>query len=331
MASPATAAHAADPFGPILVCTRCAGFIATLLAALMTTSFGAAMGESLVGMIALGGLFGLASFIVGYGLVFARRFYYEGNRPFMGLSVAIFAVAVIVEFASHFGFVAAHRQATTDTASMQTVAYKDAHKAIDEARTNVDRIQEALKMRPARTEAAAQSEIDRSKAHRFWHLTGECKTTRGPETRAFCAGYFAAVADVGGHRERAKLEGELAAAESKLADARGKASGVKMSSAAATSQATVLASIGTLSTAPSADAQFWTNVALAGLAALFCVMIGCLNMLASAFDSNRLRAPGAPVFAAANDQPPRAMIGDTHALKTLAGLISAAPPARAAA
>jgi hypothetical protein len=67
-----------------------------------------------------------------------------------------------------------------------------------------------------RTPEAAQADINRMQAHRFWGVTENCTTTQGPQTRAFCAEYASYIAEKALAGEKLVLQSELAEAKASI-------------------------------------------------------------------------------------------------------------------
>lgn len=92
----------------------------------------------------------------------------------------------------------------------------DLDKAIHERQERIAQLDKQLQAGPARTADAAQADIDKAMAHKWWAATSQCTITKGPQTRDFCAAYQAAVADksnasagVQAKAERTNLANEL--------------------------------------------------------------------------------------------------------------------------
>jgi hypothetical protein len=106
---------------------------------------------------------------------------------------------------------------------------QDVRKELADADAKVARLSEERNlMKPKTSVAAARATIATSTAHKFWRSTDACKTTKGPQTRAFCDAYASAIADVALWDQIAKQEIALADAEADAKDARSKASGTRV-------------------------------------------------------------------------------------------------------
>lgn len=119
-------------------------------------------------------------------------------------------------------------------------AYQNAQGDLKSTKADLDRIagrlawmDTAVNGKPVRTADAAQSDIDKAKAHRFWGVTDSCKDTKGPQTRAFCAEFRSAEAEKSLAIEKATLEEEHKAAK----DAYSKAAEIASSTRTETSEA----------------------------------------------------------------------------------------------
>lgn len=248
-----------------------AGFVATCLAAAIAASFGWSQGEGYVGKACLATGLALASFIVGYSLVFAYAAHKDNRRGVAFAAIALFAVAVCVELLSHLGFTAASRQADLTQARHQTNTYSDTRGELERARADL------ATMKPGRTPQAISADMQAMETRPWFAETVQC-TNPGRYGNS-CRRYLA-------------LKGELATAQTRAQlDARIQ----KLTAQAATTstghstvgaQSNVLASVASMSTKPTADQEFWTNIGISALLAIFFVMSGLLNFIAFAFDED---------------------------------------------
>lgn len=245
------------------------GLLFTCLAASIAATFGWSQGHDLISKVCLAvGLAG-ASFVVGYALVFAHAAFKQGKHAVGCAAVALFAVAVAVELLSHLGATAASRQADLSQARHQTNTYTDTRGELERARSDL------AAMKPTRTPAAISAEMQGIESRPWFAGTANCVSpgSYGNSCRRYIA-----------------LKGELATAQARAAldkrvqdlTARSAESSTGHSVAGAQSQ--VLASIATQSTKPTADQEFWTNVGVSMLLAIFFVMSGLLNFIAYAFE-----------------------------------------------
>jgi hypothetical protein len=282
-----------------------AGFVATGLAALITAQFGWALGESVVASISLAGLLALCTFIVGYALTAAWSAYKRGLWGVGHAAVALFAVACCVEFLSHLGYTAAHRDASISQAGLQRTVYEDGRAAVTEAQRKLATIDQRLSWmeaavngKPVRTVDAADQDVAKAEAHRFWAATESCTRTTGPQTRSFCDAYRTAVAERSLAGEKVLLLEE----RKMVADAAAKARQVSVvqsasaHGAAGASQGRILASVVTLDAAPDEQKQFWAGVGISALLALFAIAAGgLLNFVAYGLDGGGSPAPAREV------------------------------------
>lgn len=93
-------------------------------------------------------------------------------------------------------------------------------KELERTRAEVERLEARLRMQPSRNTDQAQAAIDLAMAHKFWKATDNCRSTKGPQTRAFCSDYASAVADKAGATEALTIKEELKAARSELEKAK---------------------------------------------------------------------------------------------------------------
>ena len=276
-----------NSFDDLIPWMKGAGFTATLCAAVITAMFGWQLGENALASLSLSVLLALCTFIVGYSLVAA---YHAWKRDMKGVAVAaasLFAIAIVVEFASHTSFNAANRDATLQHAAMQTVSYEDARGTVKDLEAKVQRLtDERNVMKPSQSVAAARAAIQNAEAHRwFAGLTKGCTVTKGPQSRAFCDAYFSAQADVALWDQIAQQEIKLGEAEGELRAARAASGEQAVGHSAGASSNAVFASLVTRTKAPDEEALFWSGIGLSALIALFAIAAGgLLNFIAYAFE-----------------------------------------------
>lgn len=283
-----------DPFSGLMRSARVLGAIGPATAAAMAFAFGWSQGHDLVSHLALAILFASASVMVGYGLVFLRRAIRTGMPKYVVASIAgMLVVSFCAEFVSHFGYLAASKQATLNTAKVSNAAFERSGKAEAEAAANADALRSQLQaFKLTRSKAEAEAEMANKQAHRWWGVTEQCKATKGPDTRKFCTEYFAAVADAARADQHAALEAKLADADARLGKAREVSGGVVLAVSSGAAQAEAIAAGLTLSTKPSQVAVFWSLMGLTALTALVFVGFGLLNMIVWEFNEAELAGPG---------------------------------------
>lgn len=86
-------------------------------------------------------------------------------------------------------------------------------KELDRLEARMGWMDTAVNGKPVRSVEAAQADLDNARAHRFWAMTSECKETKGPQTRAFCAEVAAWRSEKSLASERITLKTELDAAK----------------------------------------------------------------------------------------------------------------------
>ncbi len=273
-------------FATLIPRAKQAGFIATMTAAAITAQFGWHLGKGYLEQISLAVLLALCTVIVGYALTFAFHAYRARMQSVGHAAVALFAIAVAVEFLSHTGFTAANRDATIAGARLQQTNTTFDIGNVDALAKEVARLTQRLNMRPVRNAEQAQAAIDNAMAHRFWSITDGCKATKGAQTREFCSSYASAVADKAGATEAVTIEAELKQAKAAYEQARSRMSTTKVATSSAASQGVVLASMLSMDENPSNSAVFWAGVGISSLLALFAICAGgLLNYIAFAFES----------------------------------------------
>lgn len=269
-----------------------AGFVATCLAAAIAASFGAAQGEGFIGKVCLAAGLALASFIVGYSLVFAYAAF-KDRKPIVGIAAtSLFAVAVCVELLSHLGFTAASRQADLTQARHQTNTYSDARGELERARADL------AAMKQTRTPAAISADMQAIEIRPWFAGTANCSAP-GTYTNT-CRRYLALKGELGAAQARAGLDKRVQTLAAKAAE-------TTTGHSTAGAQSTALAAMAAGTTKPTAEQEFWTNIGISALLAVFFVMSGLLNFIAFAFDSEAA-APAETKTAQIIDLPQRSPI-----------------------
>lgn len=312
--------HSLDTFDDLIPRMKQAGFVAAVLAAVITSMFGWQLGENFLAKASLAGLLALCTFIVSYALVAAYHAYQRGMPTVSAAATGLFVVAVCVEFMSHTGFTAANRDATAQNAMVQTTAYEDSRGNVAMLEASLKRLQdERSAMQPVRSAAVARAVIDTTEAHKLFRgATEGCKVTKGPQSRLLCETYHAAKADLALWDQISVQEGKLADAQKQLADARTAAATKVAGHSAGASQGVILAAMATGNEKPGETAVFWSGVGLSALIALFAICAsGLLNFIAFAFDGARSAATFAGSAVAGVSTT---VIDDTEAMRLIAGL-----------
>jgi hypothetical protein len=262
------------------------GFIATAITSAVTARFGWLQGEDLLTSIVYAAGLGLASFLVGYGLVFAWESY-RRKLP-AGVTIAavfVFAIAVVVEVLSHVGANASARTHDISRAAEQTATYTDTRAELERARADLST------MKQTRAPATISADMASLETRPWFAQTASCAN---PGSYAnSCRRYQA-------------LKGELAAAQARTAlDQRiQKLAGQSATSTAghsvAMAQTKAIASYATWSTNPGAEDQAKANMMITLILAAYFVSLGLVNLVAQAFDpepsSGKEAATTAQVF-----------------------------------
>lgn len=262
-----------------------AGLVATTLAAAITAQFGWALGETIVAKISLAGLLALCTYVVGYALSTAYDAWQRGLYGVSAAAAGLFSIAVCVEFVSHAGFTASHRDGTIKQASMQTTSHEDARATILSLQSDIKRLGERVRMTPQQPAGEAEAVIDAAHAHKWWRATAQCTSPKGPQTRTWCDAFRAAEATLKGWADIRAAEAGLSKARIDLAAAEqhGRARGI--GHAAAASQGVIMASVMTATERPDSSAVYWAGLGISSLLALFAIAVGSLsNLIAYALD-----------------------------------------------
>lgn len=274
--------HNSNDFDSLLPHMKRAGFVATSLAATISASFGWTIGSGYVekGCFAVG--LALASFIVGYSLVAAYHAYSRQMKAVGHAAVALFAVAVTVEFLSHVGFTASHRAGNIEAAQLQTINFTDTRSGVADLERELSRLEakydwsksyDPPESYTARIEAAKLKADNEAKR-------GGC----GRVCEARKAEHASLIAEQAIAADRIAVAEEIKATKTKLTEARKDAGSKTKGVSTAASQGLVLATLVSGDLKPSSEAQQWTNIGISALLALFFITAGLLNFVAYAFE-----------------------------------------------
>lgn len=275
-----------DSFEDLIPNMRRAGFIATALSAVITAKFGWSQGEDFASACALAGLLALATFIVGYSLVFAYHAFKRGEKVIGGVAIALFAIGVVTEFVSHTSFNASNKDATIQKASFETELIGDKRSTVKQLEEKLATLnEEKNSWKPVMTVGDARAKVQSIEARPIFENTERCTKTPGAQSRKICAEYNTAQAAITMWDQIAKQEIKIGETEAALKDARGAMSGVQLSHASGASQNAAFASMATLSTKPNETQMYWASIGLAAWLAIFAIAAGgLLNVIAFAFD-----------------------------------------------
>lgn len=259
---------------------RQAGFIATALTAAITARFGYIQGEDAITSVVYAGGLGLASFLVGYGLVFAWTAY-KRQMPWTIViaSVAVFSIAVVVEVLSHVGANASARTHDIAKASEQTNTYRDTRGELERARNDL------AQMKATRSPSAISADMAGLEVRPWFASTNSCATPGSYGNS--CRRYIALKGELGQAQERASLDKRVQALASQAATSTAGHSVVA-------SQASAIASYATWTVRPSEDDKAKTNMVITLIMAAYFVSLGLLNLVAQAFDPDPDTAKAEP-------------------------------------
>lgn len=292
------------------------GRIFTVVAALMTFSFGYKLGgEETLACWLIGIGLSAVTVLVSILLNFADIAFGAGEKRIACAIIAFWAVAVGTEYFSHIGFTVGHRSSDVQNASMQTVAYND-------ARTTVDEDRAALKMWEERLSALAwvgtvtadglRANLDAAqKAIDIEAAKGGCKI-RCLERMRDKASIEEKIAAV---EERAGLEKQMSATKKKLDAARAKAADTKAGSSAALTQQQMVAQLATLNLEPTKAALAWAGY---GIGAFISLIFSFAATVCNFLGFREWGAKASALSVAAHTvQPARAVNTVTNTLKEI--------------
>lgn len=248
-----------------------AGFVATLLTAVITARFGWMQGEDMPTRIAYAAGLSICSFLVGYALVFAWRSYKMALPAVItNACVAVFCVAVCVEMLSHVGSAASARMHDMETASVKTNGYNDTRLNLEEARNELSSLPRS---RPSGTITA---EIEKMKTRKGWDESKGCSDVGSYPT--LCRAVGSLRAELATAQQRDSLTARI----EKLSTA---SAGAEMGHSVVDSQTSYVASLLNGTTQPTKDEKYWTNSNVTLLLGLYFVMMGLVNLIVAAIKS----------------------------------------------
>lgn len=151
---------------------------------------------------------------------FALRSFWNG-RAFSAFGWAfVWAIAFAYSVNQWIGAASENEGAKTNVHQTAYTASINVQDRVAKTKKEVDRLEgrmswmdTAVNGKPVRSVEAAQADLDNARANRFWNLTNECKETKGPQTRAFCADVAAWKSEKSLASERITLKTELDAAK----------------------------------------------------------------------------------------------------------------------
>lgn len=261
----------ANAFDSLLPYAKRAGLLATGLAAVIAGSFGWAQGDGWLDAICLAIGLALASFIVGYSLVFANEAWKRRMYGVAFAAGALFVVAVSVELMSSLGFTAANRKHDISSAQHQTTTYDDTRKSLDQARMARAGITEK------RTPGQIEGLISALKARNSNNMERSAGCANPGMSPSFCRDLGRLQSALAASRDAASLDDKI----DRLTAASASSS---VGVAKAGAQSELLAAVANRTMKPSVEQQFWTNIGISALLAVFFVMSGLLNFIAYAFE-----------------------------------------------
>jgi hypothetical protein len=264
-------------------CARIIGAVLTIVTVGITARFGWLQGEDAVTSFCYAIGLGSASFLVGYGLVFAWAAYkLQLPRIIVASAVFVFFAAVGVELMSHLGATASARSHSMTQASEQTTRYADTRANLEAARAELA----TLKTTPPA--AAIEASMAGLRQRVGWERTNGCSNVGGYPT--LCRQYAGLSADLGIAKRRDELHKQIAAGTAATASS-------SAGHSAAAAQSTALAQYATLSIRPSADDAAKTNMGIQLWLALYFVAIGLVNLIAHALEDHAQAPDPAPATA----------------------------------
>lgn len=156
----------------------------------------------------------------------ALRAFWKG-RPLSAIGWAfIWLVAFAYSMNQWIGAASENEGAKTNVHQTAYTASINVQDRVTKTKREVDRLEgrmawmdTAVNGKPVRSVEAAQADIDNARANRFWSMTNECKETKGPQTRAFCANVAAWLSEKSLASERITLKAELEAAKADYKEA----------------------------------------------------------------------------------------------------------------
>ena len=151
---------------------------------------------------------------------YALRHFWRGSLFGMLGWAAVWCVAFAYSLNQWVGAASESEGAKSNTHKAAYTRTVDTRDALTASKLEYDRLQRrmswfdtAINGQPVRSIVAAEASINNAKAHKFWKTTDECKETKGPQTRQFCAEYTAFLAEKSLATEKELVSAELLGAK----------------------------------------------------------------------------------------------------------------------
>jgi hypothetical protein len=245
----------------------------TVVSALMTGVFGWSMGSNWVMGLILGGGLMCATFASAYAWPFVAAAYRDRQWGTFAFLAAFAVLCTGTDLSTNFGSIAWQRTADVDTALKQDVVHDERTEGLKEGKTNLALWQKQLAdleaanaWAPTVTALGLREQIPAlDEAIRQETKRGGC----GPKCLSLQREKAAIGEKIGVAERRDDLTAKIAATKRVVDSAREVAVTTKKGESATRDMNLNLASMFTLSLAPTAEAQHWTNKGVAWLVAAF--------------------------------------------------------------
>jgi hypothetical protein len=189
----------------------------------------------------------------------------------------LWAGAVTVEMLGAFGFNAAARSVGMEEAQHVRTVNTDTRAELERARADM------LAIKPGRPAAQIEANITAWKARHVAEMERTAECTRPGKETSVCNTLNRLKTELAAASERARLDGRIVSLTRKTETA-------LLGHSDVGAQSRIIASAATGNMKPSAEQEYWTFVAVAGIFAFFMVLSSLLNFVAFAFDGEPTQA-----------------------------------------
>lgn len=204
---------------PLIASCRRVGVAGPAVAMLMAGWYGFGRGHDVVTSVGFAAGYAMASYIVGFGLVFLFHAFRIGRRDLAALMGAVYLVALAAEYQAHLGVMTLEQTKGLTAASTSRAAFAAKNHGLSAAQAEVDRLQALVAAPLGRSGADARAAIEKAKLSPRWTASAGCTDVTAPPSRRLCTEYHAAVADLDAATKREADLALLAKAREAMASA----------------------------------------------------------------------------------------------------------------
>jgi hypothetical protein len=262
-----------DHLTPLRIQFRRVGLVLTVVSAVLTAAFGWTLGSNLImaALLALG--LAVATFASAYVWPFVADAWQRKAWISASIMTAFGILVTTTDVTTNFGAVSWQRTTEIQTAAVQNIKFDDRRDAVQEGRASLEMWTKRLTALEAEHAWAATVTAEALRAQlASANLAIEQEAKRGgcgPKCLARTKERDDIATRIALAEEKADLTKKIEATKRVLAERRDVAAETKKAESAGLLQNTALASMFTLSLAPSTEAQHWTDKGVSWLVAAF--------------------------------------------------------------